>query len=82
MLTLDRIMWIAREHARSCCGPGELNSEDHNIQVLSVAIQEALSENDDGNKRPRKNGKFVKRVINDRNDMYKKDFDAKKMSSH
>lgn len=47
MLKLDRIMWIAREHATSCCGPGEVGAENHNIQVLSVAIQEALAENDD-----------------------------------
>lgn len=47
MLNLDRIMSIAREHARHCCGQGETNGEHHNIQVLSVAIQEALSENDD-----------------------------------
>lgn len=47
MLNLERIMWIAREHAQNCVGAGECGAENHNIQVLSVAIQEALSENDD-----------------------------------
>lgn len=47
MLKLERIMEIAAEHARHCCGPGETAGEHHNIQVLSVAIQEALSENDE-----------------------------------
>lgn len=47
MLNLDRIMTIAAEHARHCCGVGETGATNHNIQVLSVAIQEALSENDD-----------------------------------
>lgn len=50
MLTLDRIMAIASEHAHHCCGPGDVGGEHHNIQVLSVAIQEALSENDDNEK--------------------------------
>lgn len=50
MLTLDRIMGIAREHAHHCCNSGDVSGENHNIQVLSVAIQEALSENDDNEK--------------------------------
>lgn len=47
MLKLDRIMQIATEHAPHCCGQGDVGAERHNIMVLSVAIQEALSENDE-----------------------------------
>jgi hypothetical protein len=51
MLKLQRIMEIAEDHARHCCSSGSPNGEHHNIQVLSVAIQEALSENDENTKR-------------------------------
>lgn len=40
-------MEIATEHSHHCCGPGEVGADHHNIQVLSCAIQEALSENDE-----------------------------------
>lgn len=50
MLTLDRIMAIATEHAMHCSHPGSTAGEHHNIQVLCVAIQEALSENDENRK--------------------------------
>lgn len=55
MLKLQRIMEIARMHAHHCCAGGDVGGEKHNIQVLSVAIQEALSENDEKNQ-PRQNG--------------------------
>lgn len=47
MLSLKRIMEIASEHSRHCCASGDICGDKHNVQVLSVAIQEALSENDD-----------------------------------
>lgn len=47
MLKLDRIMEIAAEHAPSACSPGEVGASKHNVMMLSVAIQEALSENDE-----------------------------------
>lgn len=47
MLSLKRIMEIATEHSCHCCASGDVSGDKHNVQVLSVAIQEALSENDD-----------------------------------
>lgn len=50
MLKLDRIMEIAEDTARRVRDAGSLGAEIHNIQAISVAIQEALSENDDNAK--------------------------------
>jgi hypothetical protein len=63
MLKLQRIMEIAEDHARHCCSPGSPNGEHHNIQVLSVAIQEALSENDE-NKKPLLRGRALRKKLN------------------
>jgi hypothetical protein len=62
MLTLDRIMEIATAHAQHCTSPGAVGGEHHNIQVLSVAIQEALSENDD-EKKPFRRPKALRQAL-------------------